>query len=312
MHYLNTTFPNPGHVLRNHGRSGATGGEFLTCPSEWMLLEADLVIMEHAINYWDANDIEKLLGYVMRMPKTPAVLLFNLHNWKKPGKPSWKWPKTAEEIQSKYASPAAHKIKDEAAALATKWGLSSLSLYSFMAPVLTETFPPPAPFWPFEMNLDKMGVHCNTRYAKMRPYSFYMADLLIQWLRHMVAAPEELAFRPSRETAPPSGPAVSTCFTWGSKLGTTPAIVSNWNPHDDATIPKQYLVNPRVTTKWFEFYAPLDGPTHVRKRKKPGFYSVVPGATVDLRLSRDANDSGSTISGLSVSPASATLSQALQ
>ena len=285
MQYVNTTFPNPGHVLKNHGKSGATGVEFLSCPNEFMLPEADLVIMDHAINFWEARVVESLLGYVMNTPKAPAVLLLNLHNWRGHGVPKERWPKSAEEVQTKYGVPEAHRIEDEAASLASKWGLSAVSVYNFMYPLMNGTFPLPSPFWP--LPLDRLGTHCSyVRAVDMKPYSIYIGDLMIHWFRNVVSSPGRLTGITETlglDNAPELKNVVVSCFTWGA-TGRRPIVVGNNNINTGAEIPERYAGRQGITNTWFRYLTPIDGPPAVRTRRKPGFYSVVPGAVADLRI----------------------------
>ena len=305
MNYVNVTYPHRDHTLHNNAVGAAGASRPLSCPAMFLREDADLVIMDHAVNSWHTPDVKALLALVMRLPKKPAVVLLNMHFWG--GKPilrirAWNlWmPATREALQEQWKTPGPDETNElKAEALAAEYGLGSVSYYRALIPLITGgDWPPPAAIWPLERHFTD-NVHWEKENSWM---SIYNGDALIGWLRK-AAAPgpgkTDLSGH-GMDAMPPVNPSrgVLACFGWPSngpqqQLGgaggqesafSMPQLSTHNLGGTGVLVPQRYRDNPNITNTWFIVPGPIDGPPHVRMRSKPGIASVTPGAVARLEL----------------------------
>lgn len=87
--FINTTWPNPGHSFVNWGQPSANSAWFAPCVDTLVGKEADLVVVEFAVNDKQAAEraspqrrtYEQLLRRLLGLPSRPAVVMLHHYSW---------------------------------------------------------------------------------------------------------------------------------------------------------------------------------------------------------------------------------------
>ncbi|KAL4444598.1 hypothetical protein ABPG77_002415 [Micractinium sp. CCAP 211/92] len=266
--WINATFPHPGHVLVRSGVGGAISSYFALCTELHMPSDADLVILEFAVN--DVNPDhrrghERLIRKLLAFPRRPAVV--EMVHYRQP------WAPSAPEVPFRWMND------DENAIQAAYYRLPHLAVRSLVWGQMQVPRPEqlsgedpndhlhgypsvddiPGGRFSF-MYLDAFG-HPNEQGHR------WISELVIHWMQRQL---EDLAARPlgpedeqeAREDLPPplypnnTAPATSACYV--------------------GEVVQQLVVAKDAAWEWKHEGA--------IEKKKFGFISELPGSSLTLQV----------------------------
>ena len=277
------------HVAVNVGQSARGPDQALECPANVLYDDADLVVVEYAINAVPPQEsyVRLLVDKLLRLPKQPAVVLIDLHSWcldveletlhndQKACREAVKDGELVVDRLQRQGSfgkmtplfaQVVHDLGDE---------IGHISVKKAILPLLLKRDPRVWP--PDQMTSD--GIHPVRINSKVHLPKVF-ADALAAWVAMAVERANGTASPSTPPPLPPAMPLVGPHVVHCLNLMDNATIAFTRNGLPDQIAP--HYRDARHPADWFFTAHPLDGTEEEKMRGKPGLAAVAPGAEVGI------------------------------
>lgn len=302
-----TTLIGSPHTAINAGQSATNPQITLMCPEQYLYPDADLIIVEYAVNIDNPNDtrhVRFLVDLMLRLPSRPAVLIFDLNQWclddqlARLNKSPAECRKVLEDgelvldrLQKQGSvgriTPALEKIVSD---LAGEVGHVSVkkALMPLMEKRDTRAWPP--------SSLTEDGLHPAFKNQKCKLCKLFKESLM-SWITLAMERANATAIPAELPPPPPAAHTDESNSVNCLNLKENETIAYTHDGSLEALAP-QY--RGQHAAHWFFTSHPLDGTDDQKKRVKAGLVAVAPNATVGIVLlpARLLEHRGKAIGGL--------------